>query len=98
MNTNQLKIIAEYGLGDVKVFQICECDAVAAYTLDEAIDYYKELTGVSDEELYHYDEIEIVSPDLKVYEDEERTGLVTVKELVERYWDNKPCIMLSTEV
>jgi hypothetical protein len=87
--------VEEKGLQDVLVFQVCECDSVAAYSCDEAIAWYKEHTGLNDDELYEYDEIEVVPFDKEVWRDEERTGLITVREIVDTYWEGKPFIVTS---
>ncbi|CAM4111944.1 hypothetical protein [Mesobacillus thioparans] len=86
----------EKELKDVHVFQLCECDAVAAYTQEEARSWYKELTGLSDEDLYKYEDVEIVSPDYKVRKGEEESELITVGEIVRTYWEGKPFIAIST--
>jgi hypothetical protein len=93
----ELKVIDEKGLRDVHVFRLCECDAVAAYSLDEALAWYKETTGLTDDELYSYDDIELVSPSLQVYEDENKDAMTTVQEIVNKYWNGKPFIALTTE-
>lgn len=36
---NELTVVEEKGLKDVNVFQVCECDAVVGYSLDEAIEW-----------------------------------------------------------
>ena len=88
--------VEEKGLQDVKVFWLCECDAVAAFTLEEARVWYKELTGLTDEELYEDEDVAIVSPDHKVHKGEDDLELITVKEIIETYWDGKPFIAIST--
>lgn len=94
---NELIVAEEKGLKDVLVFQICECDAVAAYSQDEAREWYKDQTGLTDDELYSYDEVDIVPLDSEVYEDEERKDKVSVQEIINRYWNGEPFIALSTE-
>lgn len=91
-----LEIVDEKGLQDVRVFQLCESDAVAAYTQDEAREWYKQLTGLSDDDLYPYDDVEIVSPDYKVRKGEDEPGLITVREIVETYWNGEPFITITT--
>lgn len=93
---NKLEIVEEKGLQDVHVFQICESDAVAAYSQDEAREWYKGLTGLSDDDLYSYDEVEIVSPEYKVRKGEDEPGLITVREIVETYWNGEPFIAITT--
>lgn len=91
-----LKIAEVKGLEDVQVFRLCECDAVAAYSLDEAIAWYKELTGLTDWELYAEEDMEVVSPDLMIKKSEDDTSLISVKEIVEKYWDGTPFIAITT--
>lgn len=91
-----LKIAEVKGLQDVEVFWLCECDEVAAYSLDEAIAWYKKLTGLSDDDLYDYEEMEVISPDYKVQKSEEDTQLISVKEIVEKHWDGTPFIAVTT--
>jgi hypothetical protein len=83
------------GLKDVLVFQVCECDSVAAYSCEEAVAWYKEETGLDGDELYEWDEIKIVPFDKKFWKDEERRELITVKEIVNNEWDGKPFIVTS---
>ncbi|SDM15194.1 hypothetical protein [Sediminibacillus halophilus] len=91
-----LKIAEQKGLKDVKVFQLCESDAVAAYTQEEAKEFYQNLTGIKDDELYDYDLVEIVPMDAKIRKSEDSQELITVKEIVEMYWEGEPFIALST--
>lgn len=93
----ELKVFEEKGLQDVYVYQICECDAVAAYSLKEAKSYYRELTGLEEYELYTDDEVEIISPESKVRNSEEDDELISIQELLEKYWEGKPFIVCSTE-
>ncbi|MGG6311581.1 hypothetical protein [Paenibacillus macerans] len=93
----ELKIAEVKGIRDVRVFQICECDAVAAYSLEEALAWYKENTGLAEDELYSVDEMEVVPMDREVYDCESGEKLVSVQELIKRYWNGTPFIALSTE-
>lgn len=92
----KLEVIEEKGLKDVCVFQLCESDAVAAYSLEEAKTWYKELTGLSDDELYSDEDVEIVSLDYKVRKGEEVPDLISVREIVETYWNGEPFIAISS--
>lgn len=92
-----LEIADEKGLQDVLVFQLCECDAVAAYSLDEAKSWYKAETGLTDEDLYSDEEVKIVSPDLVVRKDADSSDFITVREIVDAYWEGEPFIAISTE-
>lgn len=87
--------VEEKGLKDVLVFQVCECDSVAAYSREEAVEWYKEITGLDNDELYAYEDIEIVPFDTKVWDDEEKTRKITVREIVDTYWKGQPFIVAS---
>jgi hypothetical protein len=94
----ELKMIEEKGLQDVEVFQVCESEAVAAYSLDEAISYYKDLTGLEDDELYPYEEIEVVPMDRYVRNSEDDDAeMITVQEIVNQYWNGKPFVAVTTD-
>ncbi|MCK0471413.1 hypothetical protein [Halalkalibacter sp. APA_J-10(15)] len=90
----ELEIIESKGLEDVRVFRVCECNAVAAYSLDEAIEFYKEDTGVADDELYAYKNIEVIGLENEFYEDEERSVKKKLKDMVSENWDGHPFIVL----
>jgi hypothetical protein len=101
MTNNKLEgltITEVKGLQDVKVFRVCECDAVAAYTQDEATAWYKKLTGLKDEELYDYDEVEILPLDAEYWYDEERTHKRTLTSMIEERWEGQPFIALTWEM
>lgn len=86
-------------LKSVQVFWLCECYAVASYSLDEAISWYKESADLRDfylDNLYDYDEIEVISPDYKVQKSEDDTQLISVKEIVEKYWNGTPFMVATT--
>ncbi|MCA1066090.1 hypothetical protein QTG56_25630 (plasmid) [Rossellomorea sp. AcN35-11] len=91
----EVQVSQEKGLQDVHVFQLCESDAVAAYTQDEAREWYKNFTGLSDEELYDYEDVEVVSPEHKVRKSEGDPDMITVREIVDMQWDGKPFIAVS---
>lgn len=79
----------------IRVYQVCECDSVAAETLEEARTWYKEITGFDDDELYDPEEVEIVSPSYKVRKSEEDSELISVKEIVEEHWLGEPMIVTT---
>ncbi|MCR6096904.1 hypothetical protein HXA31_20305 [Salipaludibacillus agaradhaerens] len=91
----KLEIIESKGLEDVKVFRVCECDAVAAYSLDEAIEFYKEFTGLEDDDLYDYEAIEVIGIENEFYDDEDRKVKKKLKDMVRENWDGKPFIVLT---
>lgn len=98
MKMKELKIAGVKGLQDVRVFRICDCDAVAAYTLEEAYEWYKDHTGLSEDELFALDEITEVSLDEKIQDSAtDSHQLITVREVLDRYWEGQPFIAVTTE-
>ncbi|MFS0815404.1 hypothetical protein ABC382_00350 [Lysinibacillus sp. 1P01SD] len=89
-------VAKESGVQDVHVFWLREYDAVVAHSLDEAISWYKDFTGLSDDDLYDYNEIEIIPPNYKMQKSEDDTQLISVKEIVEKHWNLKPFIITTT--
>lgn len=81
---------------NIQVYQLCECDAVAAETLEQAIEWYMVETGLTEDDLYPLDEIELVPMDRKVMADGEGV-LISVQEIINRYWDGKPFRAVTTE-
>lgn len=80
----------------VWIYQVCEYDAVAAGSKEEALRWYKHLTGLDDEELYAPEDIEIVSPDYKAHKGEDDFTLITVREIVKQNWNGEPFIALTS--
>lgn len=80
----------------LEVFQLCECDAVVAKTLEEAVEWYKGLTGLKDGDLYEYDEIETIPLDYKVQKSETDNELITVREILQEHWNGVPFIAVTT--
>ena len=93
-----LQIAEIKGLQDVQVYRICKCDAVAAYSLDEAFEWYKEKTGLEGEELYAYDDVEIIDKSVPVWSDEDMKEKITVGEIINREWNGEPFIAISYEI
>lgn len=81
---------------NIQVYQLCECDAVAAKTLDQAIEWYMNETGLTKDDLYPLDEIELVPMDRKVMDDGEGV-MISVQEIVNRYWKGKPFRAITTD-
>lgn len=81
----------------VYVYQICECDAVAAYSEEEAREWYKQQTGLEDKELYTSDEVEVLPPEYKVYKAETKDEMITIQEIIDSEWKGEPFIACSTE-
>ena len=70
---------------------------MAAYSQDEAREWYKNTTGLSDDELYSYDDVEIVSPTLKVRKGEDEPELISVQEIIDIYWNGEPFIAITQD-
>ncbi|MNW28134.1 hypothetical protein D3C74_49470 [compost metagenome] len=94
----ELKIAETKGLADVYAYQLCESTAVAAYSLEEAKNWYKELTGLEDEDLYSDDELEIVSDDYMVYEDDSMNGMISVGDIIDQRWVGGPFIVFTSDL
>lgn len=92
----ELQIAEEKGLKDVLVFQLCECDAVAAYSQEEARAWYKETTGLTDADLYSVEEVKTVPLNHRVYESEDSMNMVTVQGLLDIHWNGKPFIAFTS--
>jgi hypothetical protein len=97
-NNGILETAEEKGLQDVMVFRVCECDAVAAYSQEEATTWYKKLTGLDDDELYDYDEVEVMPLDAEYWYDEKRTHKRTLTSMIEERWEGQPFIALTWEM
>jgi hypothetical protein len=96
--SGELMIAEEKGLQGVKVFRVCESDAIAAYSLEEAKNFYKEQTGVKDEELYADHEVEVIPLETKFWNDEKMTHKRTLGEMVEEHWDGEPQFAISWDI
>lgn len=85
------------GLINMKAFQINESDTVAAYTLEEAKQYYRKITGLSDDDAFYDYEARECSLDELIWDDEERTKQKTLREAIDQYWEGEPFIVCTTE-
>lgn len=84
----------ELGLRDVKVFRVNETDAVAAYTLVDAVSWYKK-NVTSD--VYEYEDIEELPLDTQVWKSEDSEERQTVREILDSLWDGEPFIAVCTK-
>ena len=82
---------------NVKVYQLNEYDAVAAETLEDAKDFYRATTGLSDEDAFYDYEPAEYPLDYQIWEDETKTKKQPLKEVVAEYWKGKPFIAFSME-
>lgn len=80
---------------DVKVFEICDSDAVAARTVEEAIAWYTDHTGIGLEELHEEKDIREVERDYMVWDDETRNRKISVEQILLDYWQDEPFIVYS---
>ena len=81
---------------EIRVYEICEGDAVAAETDIQAVEWYKDLTGLEDDELYTPENIAIIDPEKSVRNGEDTEEMITVKEIVKEYWAGTPFIAFTT--
>lgn len=84
-------------IDNVKVFQLNECDAVAAETVKEAQKWYMEITGLSEQEAFYGEEPKEVSLTHEIWQDETRKKKEVLKDVLEELWEGKPFIIFSTE-
>ncbi|HAM79582.1 hypothetical protein [Ornithinibacillus bavariensis] len=80
---------------EIRVFQICESDAVAAEREEDAVKWYQKLTGLEDDELYAPEDIEIVDPEKEVLNGEDTKETIKVREIVKEYWTGEPFIAVT---
>lgn len=79
----------------IRVYQICEGDAVAAEWDTDAVEWYKNLTGLTDDELYAPEDVEVVDPETLVRANEDSDEIITVREIVKAYWAGEPFIAVT---
>lgn len=77
------------------VYQICESDAVAAEWDTDAVKWYKNLTGLTDDDLYAPEDVEIINPETQVRVGEDSDEMITVREIVKEYWTGEPFIAVT---
>lgn len=81
---------------NVKVFQLNEFDSVAAFSLEEAKEWYRNETGLSSEEAF-YDYIPHErGMEEKVYTDETCTDMQSLESVVKECWRGEPFIATSS--
>jgi hypothetical protein len=81
----------------VKVFQLNECDAVAAFFLEEAKEWYMKETGLDAKEAFYDYKAEEVPLDQLIWEDETMKNKISIHQVVEEYWNGQPFIAVSSE-
>jgi len=82
---------------EIRVYQICESDAVAAEWDTDAVEYYKDLTGLEEDELYAPENWEVIDPSKVVCVSEESEETITVREIVKEHWKGEPFIALTID-
>lgn len=82
---------------DVKVFEVNECEAVAAHTLEEAKAWYLKEYQMDETEAFYDHEAQEITKDKLVWNDEGRTQKISVGEIVDLHWKGKPFVVYSTE-
>lgn len=82
---------------NVKVYQLNEYDTVAAESLEQAKDFYRKETGLSDEEAFYDFESTELPLEHKVYTDESCKTMQPLKTVIEEYWKGEPFIATSSD-
>lgn len=82
---------------NVKVFQLNECDAVAAFSLEDAKEWYMRETGLDAKEAFYDYEAEEISLDKLIWEDETMKNKISVAQVIEDFWQGVPFIAISSE-
>lgn len=91
-----IRAIKINGSKPIYVFKICESDAVAAHNLDDAIEWYQDLTGALDDELYDYDDVETLELKKEVSTAEDDPTPITIREILIENWKGKPFIAVTS--
>lgn len=79
----------------VQVYQLNDCDGIAAESLEQAIEFY--FSEITDYEEDLIDNPRVLSMDYKIFDDETRTTQISIRELIESDWKGKPFYAFSTE-
>ena len=79
---------------NIFVYRLCDMDAVAAQSLNEAVEFYKEETGLKNEDLYDFNDIEEMDMNSKFYYDESKENKVKLIEIVKEQ-KAFPCVVLT---
>jgi len=80
---------------ELHVFKLCDYAAVAAPSLDEATDWYKDITGLDDWDLYAEEDVNTIPYSDSIYADENKKQTITIREILEKYWKGEPFIAVS---
>lgn len=94
---SKYKTKGEIDMENVKVYQLNEYDAVAAESLEQAKEYYRKETGLSDEEAFYDFEPTELPLDFEAYTDETRSSKEALISVIKEYWKGKPFIALSSD-
>lgn len=98
LDSVRAEVIKNAGMVNVYIFQVSECDAVVAHTLEDAKRWYKENYGLTDDDLYPDEDVKIIDANGRVYVDKKRQETATLKEIIESEWRGEPFVIFSTEV
>jgi len=79
----------------VQVFQLNDCEAIAAESLEQAIKFYFTEITVYDED--KIDNPHVVPMDYMIFDDEARTTQISISDLIESQWKGNPFYAFATE-
>lgn len=83
-------------MAEVQVFQMNECDAVAAKSEEQAKEFYLKVTGLPEDEAFS-EEVTVIPMDKKVWNDETMESKITLDSIVGEMWKGEPFIATTTE-
>lgn len=78
----------------VSVYQVCEDEAVAAKTASEAKQWYKNLTGLNEKDIFGDRDIRRIDLNGVYYVDMDNTKKRLLKDVIEEEWQGEPFIAL----
>lgn len=81
---------------EIRVYQLTEDDAVAAEWDTDAVEWYKNLTGLEDDEINSPEDVELVDLDKVILKGEGTDETTTVREVVKEYWTGEPFIAVMS--
>ncbi len=81
------ELMKGYHENGVFIWRLSDYEAVAAPTLAQALEWYEEQTGITEDDRYSIQEIEIMKLDRLIYIEEGQPEQETLRESLERHYD-----------
>lgn len=86
----------EKSIEGVKVWRVCEIEAVAANSFNDAREWYKKVTGLSDDDLYTEEDASEIPFEYEIRESEDNSEMTTVGKVVKQNWKGEPFVAVTT--